>query len=317
MPLLALPSELLLEIAKNLNCERDISYFSLANTHLHVLLSDYLYRKNVKEHDSKALVWAAEHGSEKVVQILLNKDADVNNRGVDGNRPLQLAAHEGHENVVRMLLSNSSTNIDAESEAGGYGTALQAASGQGHEKIVEVLLDRGANVNVEGGWYGSALQAACRGGHKKIVRTLLNKNAYVNARGSIYDSALQAASAGGHVNVVKMLLDKYPNMHAPGRYSHAGYFWDDALYAASRRRDYLDALYVVSAEGQVRVVQTLLDGYTERWRKYYLAIMLRIAAFGGHEKLVRVLLDMNADVNTQENPKGTTLQAAFGGGGPE
>jgi ankyrin repeat protein len=177
MLLLKLPPELQLSIAENLESERDISSFSQTSRYLHNLLSGYLYEHNVKHHGSSALIWASEHGHEKVVQTLLDRNADVNTQGGDFGNALQAASFLGHEKIVQMLLDR---NADVNAQGGDNGNALQAASGKGHEKVVQMLLDRDADVNSRGRGYGNALQAALSEGHEKVVNMLLDRNDNVN-----------------------------------------------------------------------------------------------------------------------------------------
>jgi ankyrin repeat protein len=66
---------------------------------------------------------------------------------VSRNDALQVASFQGYEMVVELLLDKGA-NVNA--QGGGYGNALYAASVEGHEKIVELLLDKGANVSVNG-----------------------------------------------------------------------------------------------------------------------------------------------------------------------
>ncbi|THY37309.1 hypothetical protein D6C98_10763, partial [Aureobasidium pullulans] len=108
---------------------------------------------------------------------------------------LQAASAGGHDKIVQLLLDKGA---DVNAQGGYNGNALYAALAGGHDKIVQLLLDKGADVNAQGGEYGNALQAASAGGHDKTVQLLLDKGADVNAQGGHYGNALQAASAGGH-----------------------------------------------------------------------------------------------------------------------
>ncbi|KAJ4857788.1 ankyrin repeats (3 copies) domain-containing protein [Trichoderma breve] len=51
-----------------------------------------------------ALSWASAGGNKAVVQLLLNKSADVNSQDNDGWTPMHWASERGHEDVVRLLL---------------------------------------------------------------------------------------------------------------------------------------------------------------------------------------------------------------------
>jgi ankyrin repeat protein len=98
--------------------------------------------------------------------------------------------------VVQLLLDKQA---DVNAKGGEFGNALQAASVYGHRKVVQMLLDRGADVNAHGGLYGNALQAASECGHDMVVRKLLDRGADVTAhQGGGYRNALLAAPADGH-----------------------------------------------------------------------------------------------------------------------
>ena len=53
----------------------------------------------------------------------------------------------GCEKIVQLLLDKGA---DINAQGGHYGNALQAASTGAHEKIVQLLLDNGADVNAQG-----------------------------------------------------------------------------------------------------------------------------------------------------------------------
>ena len=175
--------------------------------------------------------------SRKVVQMLLDKRADVNAKGGVYGNALQAASVGGHDMVVQMLLDKQA-NVNA--KGGFYGTALQAASAYGHRKVVQMLLDKRADINAQGGKYGNALQAALYRGDDMVVQILLDRGADVNAQGGFYGNALQAASAGGNEKMVQMLLDRGSEVNTQGG------FYGNALQAASRL-------------GHDMVVQMLLD----------------------------------------------------------
>jgi hypothetical protein len=68
MPLLDLPNELVQDISEYLKSERDINAIAQANRRLYCLLDSYLYRYNVQQSGSSALLWAARHGQEATAQ---------------------------------------------------------------------------------------------------------------------------------------------------------------------------------------------------------------------------------------------------------
>jgi NACHT domain/Ankyrin repeats (many copies)/Ankyrin repeats (3 copies) len=150
-----------------------------------------------------ALIWAAELGHVRVVDLLLKKGANVNAQGGMYGNALQAASRAGQEEVVQMLL-NKGAKVNA--QGGAYGNALQAASSLGHENVVQILLNKGAEVNAQGGPFGNALQGASSAGHERVVQILLNKGAELHAQGGLYKTATNAALHGGHVKVKQMLM---------------------------------------------------------------------------------------------------------------
>ncbi|KAJ4401246.1 hypothetical protein N0V82_010880, partial [Gnomoniopsis sp. IMI 355080] len=116
---------------------------------------------------------AALNGHDKVLSNLLDSDkAALNVRDRSNRTPLIWGCLEGHIKVVQMLLDKGA---DVNTQGGFYGNALQAASEGGYKEIVQMLLDKGADVNTQGGRYSNALQAASREGHKEIIQMLLDK----------------------------------------------------------------------------------------------------------------------------------------------
>ena len=94
--------------------------------------------------------------------------------GFDCGTILHAASIGGHFVIVQMLLEKGA---DVNAQGGYYGNALQAASSEGHETVVQILLEKGADVNAQGGYYGNALQAASSEGHETVVQILLDKGA--------------------------------------------------------------------------------------------------------------------------------------------
>jgi hypothetical protein len=141
--------------------------------------------------------------SADVLQLLLEKGADVNAQGRFYGNALYAASALGHAAVVQLLLEN---RAEVNVQGGFYGNALYTASTKGHEAIVKLLLENGAEVNVQGGFYGNALYAASARAYEAIVKLLLENGAEVNVQGGFYSNALYAASAKGHEAIVKLLL---------------------------------------------------------------------------------------------------------------
>ena len=172
MPLLDLAGELLLAIAKNLESERDISALTRVNHYIYGLLNAYLYLYNVQQSGSSALLWAALHGKEKTAEKSLEEGANPQATTDDGSTPLFLAARNGQEAVVKLLLAKRGVDPDSKDKVGR--TPLSWAAGNGHEAVVKLLLGTdGVGLDSKDKDGRTPLSLAAEEGHEAVVKLLL------------------------------------------------------------------------------------------------------------------------------------------------
>ncbi|GKT97069.1 ankyrin repeat protein [Colletotrichum tofieldiae] len=128
-------------------------------------------------------------GRLEIVELLLEKGADVNAQGGEFSSALYAASSQGHQKVVELLLRKGA-NIHAHGDK--FSNALQAASAlsKGNQDIARLLFKKGANVNAQGGKHGNALQAALWKGEETIAR-LLGENGAVLSGGEIESTAIK------------------------------------------------------------------------------------------------------------------------------
>ena len=113
-------------------CEVEISLENKAN----------IEARNEDEDVMATLQSFAQKGRVKVVEVLLEKGANIEAVDEDGKTALHLAAEFNNSEVIKVLLEKG-VNIEAVDEDGK--TALHLATEYGHSKIVEVL-KKGANI---------------------------------------------------------------------------------------------------------------------------------------------------------------------------
>ncbi|KAK3946515.1 heterokaryon incompatibility protein-domain-containing protein [Pseudoneurospora amorphoporcata] len=118
---------------------------------------------------------------------------------------LCLAAGNGHETVVKLLLDTGKVNLHREE----LRTALWLAEQKGYKAIVNILLDTGkVDADPEDGAGRTALYWAAENGHEAVVKLLLDTGKVdADAKDGAGRTALYWAARNGHEAVVKLLLD--------------------------------------------------------------------------------------------------------------
>lgn len=229
-----------------------------------------------------AVQLAAFNGHVEVILHLLAEDIDsIETPDTEGNYPLVWASLFGHLKAVKLLLDKGA---EVNLQGGLHDTALRAACSEGHEDIVELLLKHKADVNAQ---HASVLQSACSGGHESIVNMLLDHGADVNAHNG---SALQSACYAGHGSIVQMLLNYGADINAQGELPLG------------------DPLIAACSEGHADVVEILLEKGVGLDHQGVEA--MHKACCKGYERIVQILLNNGVEVNAKFESQGSFLNAA-------
>lgn len=125
-----------------------------------------------------ALTTASARGRENIVQLLLDRGANVNLTNKLGLTPLLITA--GRESVAHLNILKKLIQANADLNLGRYVTPLMIASRASIE-TVRILVAAGADVNAVKP-SGTALLAAIDEGEPKIVQFLLEHDAEISAR---------------------------------------------------------------------------------------------------------------------------------------
>jgi len=290
-----------------------------------------------------------------VVELLLSHGVNVNGINEDGWTPLHCAAFDGLPEVVELLLEkDADVNAgatyryrrwdDQEQSFGGI-TPLHAAAVGGGPRIVELLLAHGAEVNARTESGRTALHYCAagyedrwelsRGYHWQwrerwddgdMVRLLLANGADVNARDREDATPLHYALQNGHGAIAKILVDA-----GAERVTVRNEGDRRMLYDAFERQDLvlirLLLLHNADPEEQDHEGNTLLHWAARNQLLELVELLaahranvnarnrrgiapLSYAASGGSAALVSFLLANGAAVNAQSDGGDTALHAA-------
>lgn len=155
--------------------------------------------------------YAAEAGDYYLMEGLLNSYPHyVHEVNDDGWTALHLAAHYGHEAIVKMLLAHGA-DPNARSQNDLANTPIHAAAAGGSRSLdaLRTLLAHGADVNAaqHGGY--TALHAAAQNGDRAMVDLLLSSGADPTFRSTDGRDAASFARDKGHKEIVGLFTEAH------------------------------------------------------------------------------------------------------------
>jgi ankyrin repeat protein len=101
-----------------------------------------------KNADGKTLLHiAAECGYTQIAEKLIEEEASLNVKDLNGCSPLHLAVANGHIETVFVLIDYNEMNLNATDHSGR--TALHRAVQKRNATMVEILINSGADLNIK------------------------------------------------------------------------------------------------------------------------------------------------------------------------
>ncbi|KAI7752688.1 hypothetical protein M8C21_029221 [Ambrosia artemisiifolia] len=166
----------------------------------------------VNELGETALYTAAEKGHLEVVKELLkysNKETITRKSRLEFDT-LHIAASQGHDAVVRLLLDHDPSLCQTRSQRNA--TPLITAATRGHTAVVKELLSKDSSLlHISKSNGKNSLHFAARSGHVEIVKALLDKDPTLARRtDNKGQTALHMAVKGVSSEAVKLLLEADP-----------------------------------------------------------------------------------------------------------
>ncbi|USP76197.1 hypothetical protein yc1106_03471 [Curvularia clavata] len=248
--------------------------------HSHAFESDEGFRWQ-----DQPLLLAVKNGHESIVKLLVSKGANTDLRDY-GKNSIHIASEKGFENIVMFLLDERPDLIESSGSRGE--TPLFLAVTNEHPSLAEALILRGANIHSRTIHSKSVVEEASLKGLKDIVILLLDRGVGINGQ----DHAFWAACWKGHEDIIELLLERGADVNM-------------------KRSGVSDALHVACRMGRQSIVELLLKrgAYVNAQSDRH-GNALQAACFPGQEGIVELLLEKGADVNAQGGMYGNALQAA-------
>lgn len=306
-----------------------------------LIVSNLMRRFEFDLSDGRAVSVAVAAGHADVLTCLIDlgqgsaedgKKTSSYNVTANGSSLLNLAATNGHEKVVDVILDrisdSDSFRVNEIDQRTGR-TALFSAVMSGNENMVRKLLARGAEIKAHG---NTAIHTAAECGHQRIMRTLLEiatsdfnsgidnedgvKESYPHIVLGSHDAGgecpIHIAAKNGYSAVVELILEYDPDA-----------VFLETVTVVNRGRPTnpepalgYTALHLAARGGHPDVLRILLENRADieartnnrEWRA------LHLAAAGGHEAVVRLLLQHGASTYADAKGGMKALHLAVEGG---
>uniref|UniRef100_A0A4W5MB67 RING-type E3 ubiquitin transferase n=1 Tax=Hucho hucho TaxID=62062 RepID=A0A4W5MB67_9TELE len=260
------------------------------NTVISVL--EKLLSQSTDQDNPSRLVIEAAHGSANKVRELVQKYPDKVDIKNQGKTALQVAAHQGHMEVVLALLQANSS-IEVKDEDGD--TALHYTAFGNQAEIARLLLSKGANVNLLNNSMCTALHIAVNKGFTDVVRVLSEHSADINLQDSYGDTPMHDAIAKDFRNIIEILV-VVPNIDFTQQ-NNRGF---NLLHHAALKGNKLATEKILARARQLVDVKKE-DGFSA----------LHLAALNNHRDVAEILVkEGRCDVNIRNNRNQTPLQLA-------
>ncbi|XP_032982279.1 transient receptor potential cation channel subfamily A member 1 isoform X1 [Rhinolophus ferrumequinum] len=236
---------------------------------------------------------AAEKNQVESVKFLLSEGANPNLRNRNMMAPLHLAVQGLHNQVVKVLIEHSSTNINLEGENGN--TAVIIACSKDNSEALQMLLNKGAKPCKSNKWGCFPVHQAAFSGAKKCMEIILkfgeengyNRQAHINFVNNGKSSPLHMAVQSGDLEMIKMCLDNGAQLE---------------LIENGK----CTALHFAATQGATEIVKLMISSYSGssdivNARDGNEETLLHRASLFDHHELAEYLISVGADINSTDS----------------
>ena len=265
------------------------------------------------------LMIASRKDDAKMAKVLLEHGANANLRNENGWSALMFASQKGWTETIKVLIEHGANNGINELCSENALNALIIAAQNGHTETVQYLLEKGARVNLQNSKGMSALMVAAERGHTETTKLLLEQRADVNLQDNIGKSALFFAVENGHTETTKLLLKQGADTNLLNKDGKTPLFisvktvFDTRLYTEMNLLLNLgdDTVNVKNYDTSLRMIRLLLDhGADVNTRDSNTWSPLMYASHKGYFEVAELLIEYKAHVNMRSKDGWSALMLA-------
>lgn len=147
-------------------------------------------------------ICASDARDTRIIELLLEKGADMTAKDIWGGSPLETAAESGNVPALKLLMAKGA---DPRCRNNTGRTALESAVRKGQFEVVELLIEDGIDLKNKDGFGRTALHYAAMEGYETIVSLLVGKGFDINATDIDGWTPLHYASRNRHRETAKIL----------------------------------------------------------------------------------------------------------------
>ncbi|XP_019338401.1 fibronectin type 3 and ankyrin repeat domains protein 1 isoform X1 [Alligator mississippiensis] len=164
-----------------------------------------------------ALMVASQKGYDRLVEILVEKGTDVNQKNGSGKDSLMLACFAGHLNIIKYLKVQGAS---WEARDLGGCTALHWAVDGGHCEVVEWMINDGCQVDTKDTCleWTPLMRVSAVTGKKDVASLLIKAGADVNVKDKDGKTPLMVAVLNNHEELIQLLLESGANPTVKNEY---------------------------------------------------------------------------------------------------
>uniref|UniRef100_H0VJD1 Transient receptor potential cation channel subfamily A member 1 n=1 Tax=Cavia porcellus TaxID=10141 RepID=H0VJD1_CAVPO len=246
--------------------------------------------------------WAAENNQVESVKFLLIHGANPNLRNNNMMAPLHIAVQGMHNEMAKVLIEHSSTNINLEGENGN--TAVMITCTKDNSEILEILLKKGAKLCKSNKWGDFPVHQAAFSGAKKCMELILkfgeedgySRQCHINFVNNKQVSPLHLAVQSGNLEMIKMCLD-------------------NGAHIEKIENGKCMALHFAATQGATEIVKLMLSSYSGNSNIINAVdgnheTLLHRASLFDHHELADYLISVGADINITDSEGRTPLVLA-------